>query len=366
MIMEIILLGTAVLYGALVVFLRWGLSRATKINGRDRHEPAISIIVPARNEETHLGECLQSLSEIDYPKEKLQVIIVNDGSVDRTGEIAQSFVSIHSWMELVTTSKGEGNLRGKANALSGGIEVARGEVLIFTDADCTVPRRWVRETVRSFGERTGIVGGYTLLEAESAFEGMQALDWLFLFSLASSTAGWKIPLTVIGNNFAVRRTAYDMTGGYGNIPFSVTEDYSLVRAILEKSDFEVRFPVNPETLVKSKACATWKQLYRQKQRWGVGGLEMIFWGMLFMAIGWAFRFSLLLGCFFCSPSLVLMTTACLGLMDLWVLWMPLKRFGRLSYLKYFPAFELYFFLYALLLPIIAKLSRKVVWKERNL
>jgi hypothetical protein len=93
---------------------------------------------------------------------------------------------------------------------------------------------------------------------------------------------------------------------------------------------------------------------------------MIFWGMLFMAIGWAFRFSLLLGCFFCSPSLVLMTAASLGLMDLWVLWMPLKRFGRLSYLKYFPAFELYFFLYALLLPIIAKLSRKVVWKERNL
>jgi cellulose synthase/poly-beta-1,6-N-acetylglucosamine synthase-like glycosyltransferase len=195
---------------------------------------------------------------------------------------------------------------------------------------------------------------------------MQALDWLFLFGLASSTSGWKIPLTVIGNNFAIRRSAYDITGGYRNIPFSVTEDYSLVRAVLEKSRLEVRFPVNKKALVISKGCQSWYQLYRQKQRWGVGGLEMVYWGMIAMSIAWMFRVSLILGVFFCSPLTLVTAAVCLILMDLYVLWIPLRHFGRLSYLKFFPAFELYFFFYVLLIPVVAKFSRKVVWKERKL
>jgi cellulose synthase/poly-beta-1,6-N-acetylglucosamine synthase-like glycosyltransferase len=171
---------------------------------------------------------------------------------------------------------------------------------------------------------------------------------------------------VIGNNLAVRRSAYDMTGGYRNIPFSVTEDYALVQAILKKSALEVRFPVDPRTVVTSKACPTWKQLYRQKQRWGVGGLDMIPRGKFIMLVGWACRVSLLVG-FFLSPlPLVLAAAGCLVLTDLQFLWKPLRRLGRTGYLKYFPAFEVYFFFYVLLIAIVAYFSRGVVWKERKL
>jgi cellulose synthase/poly-beta-1,6-N-acetylglucosamine synthase-like glycosyltransferase len=364
--MELILLTAAILYVILVVFLKMGLARASRIDGHDSYEPTISIIVPARNEEAHLGECLRSLTEIDYPKDKLQVIIVNDGSLDRTKEIAEDIVRRYSWMELVNTRQSEGNLKGKSNALSAGIDASRGEILMFTDADCTVLRSWAHETARYFDEGTGVVGGYTLLDANRPFEGVQALDWIFLFGLAASTAGWNIPLTVIGNNLAVRRSAYAATGGYRNIPFSVTEDYALVQAMLEKSRIRVRFPVNPRTLVNSKPCQTWKQLYRQKQRWGVGGLEMVFWGMVIMSIGWAFRLAIILSCFLGAPGITLAAAVCLGLSDLYFLWMPLRRFGRLNYLKYFLPFELYFSVYVLLIPIVAKLSKNVVWKERKL
>src|SRR5260370_30059171 len=127
--MEVFLMVTIILYGILVVLQKRGLVRVSRIKVDYHHEPAISIIVPARNEETHLEECLRSLSEIEYPKDKLQVIIVNDSSVDRTVEIAQHMVRTHPCMELITTRQGEGNLQGKSNALSAGIEIVRGEIL---------------------------------------------------------------------------------------------------------------------------------------------------------------------------------------------------------------------------------------------
>jgi cellulose synthase/poly-beta-1,6-N-acetylglucosamine synthase-like glycosyltransferase len=364
--MELFLIIAAILYATMMVLLSVGLRRASKIEGSDSYEPTVSIIVAARDEELHIGECLRSLVRLDYPREKLQAVIVNDGSKDRTEEIAEDIVRCHPWMKLIATRPGEGNLRGKSNAVSAGIDSSSGEILMFTDADCRVPPHWIRQTARYIDKEIGIVGGYTLLDANRIFEGMQALDWLFLFSISGSTAGWRIPLTAIGNNLTVRRSAYNLTGGYRDIPFSVTEDYSLVRSILERSDYHVRFLLNPSTLVRSKACPTWKQLYRQKQRWGVGGLDMVFPGMIIMWIGWVFRLSLLVSCFTCSPLSVLAATACLGLMDLQFLWKPLKVFDRLDHLKYFPVFELYFSFYVLFIPFVAILSKKVVWKERKL
>jgi len=363
---ETILIVATVLYGATMLYLRVGLRRAENYRRNDDYEPTVSVIVAARNEEEYIGECLRSLSNVDYPHEKLEVILVNDGSVDKTKEIAEGIVRGHPWMRLVSTSPGTGNLRGKTNAVAQGIDASRGEILMFTDADCTVAAKWVRETVRSFDNETGVVGGFTILEARRTFDGVQTLDWLFLYGLAAATAGLGTPLTVIGNNLAVRRAAYDKTGGFKNIPFSVTEDYALVRAILQKTHFKVRFPVNPKTVVRSKPCADLNQLFRQKQRWWVGGLNMILSGVILMFIGWIVRISLIFGLFAGPPLVVVAGVACMSLMDLIFLWKPLKSFGSLAYLRYFPAYEIYFAVYMMILPVVALLSRNVVWKERKL
>ena len=237
---------------------------------------------------------------------------------------------------------------------------------MFTDADCRVPPSWIRATVKYFDSQTGIVGGFTLLDAKRSFEGMQALDWIFLFSLASSTTGLNIPLTVVGNNLSLRRIAYEETGGFQAIPFSVTEDYALVQSILQKTRYQVRFPVDPKTVVNSIACQSWNQLYRQKQRWGVGGLDMIPRGLVIMGIGWIAKLSLLLTLFItsiygCSVAFLLMICG-----ELIFLLRPLKLFKALGYLRYFPQFILFFFVYVLILPVIAYTSKKVIWKERHL
>ena len=93
---------------------------------------------------------------------------------------------------------------------------------------------------------------------------------------------------------------------------------------------------------------------------------MVFWGMIITFIAWTFRLALIVGLFVCPPIVIFAGLLCLIGGDLFYLWKPLKRFGRIGYLKYFPTFELYFTLYVLLIPIVAVLSRNVVWKERKL
>src|SRR5260221_8750857 len=143
---DLILAASAFLYACLMVYLKVGMIRAYKMKRNNSFEPMVSVIVAARNEEAHIGACIRSLIRLDYPREKLDAVIVNDGSTDRTCEIAAELAHNHPWMKVISTHSGEGNLQGKTNAVSAGIEVSRGEILMFTDADCTAPAEWVRET----------------------------------------------------------------------------------------------------------------------------------------------------------------------------------------------------------------------------
>ncbi|HJW27731.1 MAG TPA: glycosyltransferase, partial [Saprospiraceae bacterium] len=362
-----ILLAFAIaVYLIMMLALRIGLERSDGIARNTDYEPTVSIIVAARNEEQCIEACIESLLQIDYPTDKLECIIVNDGSTDRTAEIARLSVETHpSKIRVINAHPGKDNLLGKTNAVAQGIEVSRGEVLMFTDADCTVPATWVRSTVRCFTGSVGVVGGFTLLKAETIFEGIQALDWIFLFGIASAMAGLRKPLTVIGNNLSVLRCAYNDVGGFQSIPFSVTEDYALVQAVLRKTNYRVAFPIDSSNLVRSIACRNVKQLFRQKQRWGVGGLDMVLRGMFIMSIGWIMRI-LLIASFFTVQHVVLaFAVACVLFIDMRFLFKPLKRIEALTYLKYFLFFELYYLVYVPMIPIVAIISKNVVWKERG-
>lgn len=361
-----ILIIALIIYLLELLFLQIGIIKANRVPTFNTYEPTVSVIIAARNEEKFMGDCIDTLLKLQYPSEKLEIIIVNDCSTDRTPEVIHSYMEKHPSLKMITTIPGSGNLQGKTNAITQGIEASTGEILLFTDADCRVPPNWISQTVRYFGKDIGIVGGFTLLDANRIFEGIQTLDWIFLFSIASATAGWKIPLTVVGNNLAVRRKAYDETGGYRQIPFSVTEDYALVQAIIQKTQFNVNFPINPLAMVRSKACPNLKHLFHQKQRWGVGGLDMVTRGFIIMVIGWIAKLLLLSSFFYTPIEIWLLAIVVMSVAELTFIYTPLKRLNSLNRFKYSIPFLSYFFIYVLIIPFIAFSSRRVFWKERQL
>ena len=100
----------------------------------------ISIVVPAYNAEAHIRECLDSLLVLDYPKDRLEILIVDNGSTDQTLSIIKTYPV--GW--LIEEK------RGAAAARNAALRLARGEIIAFTDADCVVDVNWAKEIALTF------------------------------------------------------------------------------------------------------------------------------------------------------------------------------------------------------------------------
>ena len=335
-----------------------------KLRTNSDFEPTITVIVAARNEEKNIRQCLESLVNIDYPKEKLEIIIVDDFSTDKTGEIVDEFAAKYHFIKKVIPHLKVIPKPGKTNAIVNGIKQSNGEIIFTTDADCVVKPSWIKTQIKYFTDNVGVVTGFTFQRAYSQFTGMQNLDWVYLLTVAAGTINLGLPLSCIGNNMAYRRDAYDWVGGYENIKFSVTEDFALLHKIHKHTHYNVVFPAEESGVNLSEPCPDWKTLYRQKHRWGVGGLDAPFIGFVIMFWGWLNHLLILLQIFFGSVF-TLFLTAIKFLSDALFLFVPLRKFKMLNQFKYFFAFELYFIFYVLLLPLFVFLDKKVIWKERE-
>lgn len=324
----------------------------------------ISIVIAARDEERNIAACLESVLHQDCEPASFEVIVVNDHSTDRTEEICRQFEQRFTNLRHFNAAESP-TLRGKTNALDQGIAQAKGDIIMVTDADCTVPSTWVAATAKRYGRNVGIVGGLTVQKAESWFEGMQSLDWVYLLGVAASTISLRIPLSTIGNNLSFRKSAYDEVGGYRTLPFSVTEDFVLFQAIVGTGKWDYLCPVDPEVLVTSQPCRTLKELVRQKQRWGKGGLDMRLSGFLVGALGFGLNALLLLALLTSSLLWFIGGLAIKMGGDYIFLHSILKRQSLLDLLRFFLPFELYFISYVLVLPFLVFLGGPVVWKGRS-
>ncbi|RPH94595.1 glycosyltransferase, partial [candidate division KSB1 bacterium] len=154
--------------------------------GSRKDMPPVSVVIPARNEEQCLPDLLDSLLQVDYPMDRLQIIIINDQSTDRTREVAQSYQEKFQCRYDVhdVVDEPDGKLVLKTRPLAQGLDRATGEVILMTDADCIVTPSWIRTVASYFTPGVGMVCGTTLPHPQqhsrfplTAFE---TLDWLFL------------------------------------------------------------------------------------------------------------------------------------------------------------------------------------------
>ena len=326
--------------------------------------PSASIIVAARNEEKNIGRCLESLAKLDYPEDKLEIILVDDKSTDSTSTIIEQFISGKPQFKLIVSGKEFGALKGKTNALANGLEIATGEVILTTDADCAVPAAWVKTIASYYTKDVAVVNGFTWQKHTGPFSGMQNLDFLYLLTVACGTINLKVPLSCIGNNMSYLKKAYDEVGGYQNLPFSVTEDFNLLMAIKALGKYSIIFPFNNAALVESLPCPDVKSLFNQKKRWAVGGLKVPLIGFTGFATSWLTHLCIILA-IFCFSAPIGWMIFMKVLLDFSLLALVTNDLGIGASMKYFWAFEIYYFAYVLLLPLLVLASRRVTWKDRT-
>ena len=245
--------------------------------------PPIAVLVAARNEEKHLAQCIDALLALNYPPEKVQIWIGNDGSSDKTGEVACRYAQQMERVEVIDIHEKMGQADAKANVLAHLIRASAtarpsAKYLLITDADVQVNPDWAMGMLQHAGigshaQNTGVVTGVTLIRGNSVWARLQCIDWLLGLGMVKVASEFGKPVTTLGNNMMVSREAYEATGGYESMPFSITEDYALLHNTFRRG-FGFRNVLDASVLAESLPIASVKELLQQRVRWMHGAMQL--------------------------------------------------------------------------------------------
>ena len=354
-------------YAVMHFVLLTGIIVNARRKGSSVEEPNVSIVICAKDEEDSIESCIKSLLNLNYPKDKLEIVLVNDRSGDRTEEIMLKYVNGNDNFKYLSAKESTGKLKGKANALEQGLRIVTGDIIFTTDADIKVNRNWVSEIVKYYDEKTGVIAGYSVIEPKGIFYSLQSADWLYLLSVASGGDGIGIPISCVGNNMSYRRKAYEEAGGYSKIKFSITEDFMLLQKIHKDTSFsETKFPLNNNTKNITLPCYNLKQLFRQKKRWAAGGLGEFNMGIIVGLFSWLSGAVILVGWLAADLQVWITFIAAKIAVDTLFLFPAIKEFKMYRVMFYIIPFQLYFAVYVIITSVLLAAGRKVVWKDQKI
>ena len=214
-----------------------------------------------RNEELNIIALLNSILDNDYPTNKIEIIIVNDHSTDRSQELVEEWKNLNSDIKLsLVLAVG----LGKKNAVVEGLKVCGNEIILQTDADCVVPKDWISKLVAPFfNEKVKLVAGPVALTGNGLLQKLQALEFssLIASSIGLSNMNWHIMANAA--NLAYRKTARE------NLTFDENSEsgddvFFIQKLAAEESDSIVYLS---ESVVKTSAKATLKGFVQQRLRW---------------------------------------------------------------------------------------------------
>lgn len=232
---------------------------------RDRAIPEVSIIVPARNEEANIGACLASLTaQTDVLSE---IIIVDDSSGDRTREIVESFAGVRLLGAEPLPGAGAGRLdsrrTGKNNALIAGAQEARGNWLLFTDADTVHLHGSLSRALNEARKEKADLLSYSPEQQVLTFTEWAVMPIIFAelaarYPLHKVRAQDADTVAANGQYILVRRKAYDAIGGHVSVGSEILEDVALAKKF-RQAGFRVYFRYGGDA-VRTRMYRNWRQL----------------------------------------------------------------------------------------------------------
>jgi cellulose synthase/poly-beta-1,6-N-acetylglucosamine synthase-like glycosyltransferase len=223
--------------------------------------PTVSVVIPAYNEEECIGASLEALERIDYPQDRWEVVVVDDGSTDRTAAIATE----HAGPGVrVFTKQNE----GKHSALNYGVERATGEVIVTVDADSLLAADTLHQVAATFQARPdvdAVAGVLTVANRGRFITELQELEYVIGIYLFRRAYNFVEAVTLVpGALGAYRRSALERVGGFDGD--TLTEDFDATVKLL-KLGAATR---TVDAVCLTEAPETWHDLYKQRLRWDRG------------------------------------------------------------------------------------------------
>jgi cellulose synthase/poly-beta-1,6-N-acetylglucosamine synthase-like glycosyltransferase len=344
----------------------FALGLLRRVRASNRSQPFVSVVVAARNEEDFIAACLESLSNQTYPTDCYEIIVVDDDSTDRTREIVEEFEQVH----CLKPSPEYAAFAAKKRPMATGVSHASGELILTTDADCTVPETWIETIVSHFEPAVSVVTGYSRMApvASGLVHRFQAFDFFTLLAAAAGSAGLGRAWAATGQNLAYRRNLYDRIGGFSRISTRPSGDDVLLLQLFRQAGARISFCLDQGGHVTTWRSESLRGLINQRKRWASNAVVQLRLNPFFFAyITSVFVVNLLpvLALVLKGPLITLcLTIWCLrACVDASVVWLAARRLGTSPPLTFFPIWLLLQIPYVLIVGIGSLFGFD--WKNRN-
>jgi len=227
-----------------------------------KSQPTVSVIIPVRNGEPTIEPLLESLQRLDYDRNKVEVVVVDGNSTDKTREIVKQYP-----VKLVVEEK-----EGLNAARNTGVRNSNGEIIAFTDCDCIVSKNWIRKIVENFKDpQVSCVGGSAKGrdgDFISQYADNSLVPLMPFFKTREELGMIKLFLHhPVGGNMAFRRKAFEEVGCFDeNIRYGF-DDVEFAERICKAG---YKMVLDPDVLVWHKHRSTLKEFLKQNFRYGKG------------------------------------------------------------------------------------------------
>lgn len=269
--MDVVLYLIAAIYVVFIAQLIYGFNKVkpferTEVNPKT----TFSIIVPFRNEAKNLPKLLKSISNLNYPKELFEIILVDDFSTDTSEKICIQWRMANGLIESTLLENLRLSNSPKKDAISRAVPILKHEWMVTTDADCIVTKNWLL-TLDNFIQQNNpemVVGAVIYKTKNNWFHHFQQLDLMSLQGTTIGSFGIGKPFMCNGANFAYTKKFFQELGGFGGINSTASGDDVLLlqKAVTANSD-KVLYLKNKEFIVKTKPENDLFVLFMQRVRW---------------------------------------------------------------------------------------------------
>ena len=341
----------------------------------------ISVIIAARNEEKNIGSCLFSIIKQTYPENSFEIIVVNDHSSDGTVSVVNSFKKSNIKIINLEDFTGATILNSyKKAAIELAIGMAKGTLIVTTDADCVVTRKWL-ETIAAFYSEYGpifiaapvvysnpLTSDSTFLRLLKIF---QSLDFLSLQGITAASVSTRFHNMCNGANLAYTKRVFEKVNGFEGINgLASGDDMLLMHKIQRVYPDKVGFIKSTNVIVETQPVNSFKEFMNQRIRWASKAdkytdpkitlvLLLVYFFNLWILICGACSFFSLRYFYVFILLLIVKTTA-----ELYFLFPVATFFGRRKLLWWFFPAQPFHIFYIVVAGWLGKFG-SYKWKERN-
>ena len=262
--LELILGTVFLIYILFIGQLIYGFNRMRRFSKAEFiPKTSFSIVVPFRNEKENLPNLLHSISLLNYPKELVEVILVDDDSDDKF-----RIQNLEFRIQMIKNVRKSNS--PKKDAIETAIQIAKHDWIITTDADCLVQKDWltIYDQYIQKNEVEMVASGVCYIPKKGFLSAFQNLDFLSLQGATIGSFGINQPFMCNGANFAYSKSFFkELNGFQGNETIASGDDVFLLQKAVSVAPKKVGFLLAKESIVATNPVATWSDLFQQRVRW---------------------------------------------------------------------------------------------------